>query len=128
MFGVRGLNVALYLDSALTQEVKGGDSVTALAGKTIYIVCQTGKSDVSASNNLTSSVGWPVCHYVNIEGKSQKGTLLLENPRGDALSLEEIKAQVNGESQLKFQTKLKNKLENLNKKDYVLTKMNNVLS
>ncbi|RUS78123.1 hypothetical protein EGW08_014131 [Elysia chlorotica] len=89
VFGIRGLGVQLYLDSALTQEVNGDAPVTALAGQMVYITYPVGRTEGS----LTSNVGWPVCHYVNIEGKSKKGTLLLENPRGDVLSLEEVQAQ-----------------------------------
>ena len=94
VFGMRGIKLALYLDPALKQEVKGDAPVSALAGKTVYIVKESSLAAAGADSNIPASVAWPVCHYVNVEDKGRKGTLLLENPRGDGLNLQELVAQV----------------------------------
>ena len=50
----------------------------------------------SDSKNRTSpsTLVSPVCHFANVEYKGQKGTLLLENPRGDILEVENLLEQV----------------------------------
>lgn len=92
VFGVRGVNINIYLDPAFSQEVKGDAPVASLSGKTVFIVSKSGASNVGGSK-ISASLGRPVCHYANIEGKGVKGTVLLENPRGDALNVQELKAQ-----------------------------------
>jgi len=89
VFGVRGTNLSLYTDAALTQELKPDASLASLAKKTIYVTPVSPK----CGGCSVPTVARPVCHYVNVEGKGKKGTLLLENPRGDNLSLDELKAQ-----------------------------------
>ena len=41
-----------------------------------------------------SALSSPVCHFANVEYKGQKGMLLLENPRGDSLKVENLLEQV----------------------------------
>ncbi|GFO21874.1 isoleucine--tRNA ligase, cytoplasmic [Plakobranchus ocellatus] len=93
VFGLRGLKLALYLDLALTQEVKSNASVSTLAGKTVYVCHLKGNNDSPSGVTEAAAVKWPICHYVNVECNGRKGTLLLENPRGDHLSLRELDAQ-----------------------------------
>lgn len=91
MFGLRGVKIRLFQDSELKQELSTDTKVDSLSRRTIFITPQTLSG---AAPYSTVTVDRPVCHYVNVEGKGQKGTLLLENPRGEFLTLKEITAQV----------------------------------
>ncbi|XP_059150471.1 isoleucine--tRNA ligase, cytoplasmic-like [Physella acuta] len=88
VFGLRGVKVRLFEDAALTQGLTSAASGEKLHKKTIYVTAQTQHPPA-----CSSQFDWPVCHYVNVEGNGRKGTLLLENPRGDFLTLDELHAQ-----------------------------------
>ncbi|XP_005110126.1 isoleucine--tRNA ligase, cytoplasmic [Aplysia californica] len=91
VFGLRGVNISLFSDAALKQPLKPDVKLDSLAKKTIYVALSSPGS--SGGQSSAKVVDRPVCHFANVEGKGKKGTLLLENPRGDVLSLAELQAQ-----------------------------------
>ncbi|KAK0064167.1 isoleucine--tRNA ligase cytoplasmic [Biomphalaria pfeifferi] len=90
VFGLRGAKIRLFLDSSLKQELTNEVEIKSLSKKIIYVVPQS-ESEFPPAKAVY--VDWPVCHFANVEGQGQKGTLLLENPRGDFLSFEELRAE-----------------------------------
>ena len=91
VFGVRGRRVTLYSDPSLNTELPSNTSPQTLGGKTLYVVPLAGAEGVSYT-----AVTTPVCHFVNVTSskKGKKGTLLLENPRGNTLTQEQLLEQV----------------------------------
>ncbi|XP_062589375.1 LOW QUALITY PROTEIN: isoleucine--tRNA ligase, cytoplasmic-like [Saccostrea cucullata] len=91
VFGVRGRRVHLYTDSGLKNELQATTKPETLASQTLYVAPMAGAQGVNYTAMAT-----PVCHFVNVEyskGGNKKGTLLLENPRGNNLNLEQLLAQ-----------------------------------
>ena len=88
MLGVRGRKVDIYTDPNLVTPLIG--SPTDLNTKTLYVTPRGDNSCKATPRNITS----PVCHFANVEFDGRKGTLLLENPRGDVCSVEQLLAQV----------------------------------
>lgn len=92
VFGVRGRRVILYTDSGLKNELPSTTKPASLAGQTLYVGPLSGAEGVSYS-----AVATPVCHFVNVEyskGGNKKGTLVLENPRGNTFNFEQLLSQV----------------------------------
>lgn len=91
MFGTRGRRVEVFTDPNLQSSLKPHQDLFTLATKTLYVMP---KAEKPTPCNITS----PVCHFSNVEvqagGKSFKGTLLLENPRGATCTVEQLLAQV----------------------------------
>ena len=79
MFGLRGVNISLYTDASLKQELNTNVKVESLAKKTIYVT----PAGSTISQCSAQVVDRPYCHFANVESGNKKGTLLLENPRGD---------------------------------------------
>lgn len=92
MFGLRGLKIVLFKEPDLRQELRADTKLDSLSHKTIYVAPQTVNGGVLPYT--TVRVDRPVCHYVNVDSTDRKGTLLLENPRGDFLTLSELQTQV----------------------------------
>uniref|UniRef100_A0A0B7BCJ2 Isoleucine--tRNA ligase, cytoplasmic n=1 Tax=Arion vulgaris TaxID=1028688 RepID=A0A0B7BCJ2_9EUPU len=90
VFGLRGVNIRVFQDADLKLELVTDTNIDSLSNKTIFVTPQILNGAVPCS---TITVNRPVCHYVNIEGNGQKGTLLLENPRGEFLSFTEVLVQ-----------------------------------
>ena len=90
MFGLRGRRVQVYSDPNLSSLVQPGSNPANLASKTLYMAADSDSKNRTSPSNLVS----PVCHFANVEYKGQKGTLLLENPRGDTLEVENLLEQV----------------------------------
>lgn len=90
VFGLRGRRVQVYTDANLATAVQPGSNTANLASKTLYVSA----NDSSANKTSPSTLVSPVCHFANVEYKGQKGTLLLENPRGDTLEVENLLEQV----------------------------------
>ncbi|XP_053378371.1 isoleucine--tRNA ligase, cytoplasmic-like [Mercenaria mercenaria] len=96
VFGVRGRKVKVYSDANLQTVLPSSGNTSSLNRKTLYVVPCTGEvCDKTTACNITS----PVCHFANVEykgagGKSCKGTLLLENPRGDTCTMAQLQSQV----------------------------------
>lgn len=90
LFGLRGRRVDIFTDNSLTKELSDTTKVSSLNGQTIYLVPYTG-----AVTGLCAppSVSSPYCHFANVNDK-QMGCVLLENPRGQKFSVEEIYEQV----------------------------------
>ncbi|XP_055998788.1 isoleucine--tRNA ligase, cytoplasmic-like isoform X2 [Ostrea edulis] len=91
VFGVRGRRVILYTDSGLKNELPSTTKPASLAGQTLYVGPLSGAEGVSYS-----AVATPVCHFVNVEyskGGNKKGTLVLENPRGNTFNFEQLLSQ-----------------------------------
>ncbi|XP_069101274.1 LOW QUALITY PROTEIN: isoleucine--tRNA ligase, cytoplasmic-like [Argopecten irradians] len=86
VFGVRGIKLEVYKDSNMSEVLPANVNVTSLAGKTLYVAakCQTGSAPASS----------PMCHFANVEMNGVKGTLLLENPKGVTLSVDQLRSQV----------------------------------
>jgi hypothetical protein len=92
VFGVRGRRVILYTDSGLKNELPSATKPESLAGQTLFVGPLSGTEGVSYT-----AVATPVCHFVNVEcskGGNKKGTLLLENPRGKTLNIDQLLSQV----------------------------------
>lgn len=92
VFGVRGRRVVVYSDAGLKNELPSNTKPDTLSGQTLYVGPMVGTQGVQYT-----AVATPVCHFVNVEnskGGSKKGTLLLENPRGNTLNVEQLLAQV----------------------------------
>ncbi|XP_050412605.1 isoleucine--tRNA ligase, cytoplasmic [Patella vulgata] len=94
VFGLRGIKVRVFSDLNLKQELTKTSNLQSLASKTLYVTPARDCSSV-ANNNLTS----PVCHFANVDilvkgAVPAKGVLLLENPRGDVSSFQQLKNQV----------------------------------
>ncbi|KAK3103923.1 hypothetical protein FSP39_022930 [Pinctada imbricata] len=94
VFGVRGRRVTVYTDSGLSKQLQSTAKISDLSGKTLYVAAPGRKPSCQAST-VTS----PVCHFANVKtvagkGKSLDGTVLLENPRGQTLTLDEVCTQV----------------------------------
>lgn len=88
----------VYMDPSLLTPLPTSHNTSTLSTKTLYVVPATGCVDKATPgyDNITA----PVCHFANVEfkgvgGKTCKGTLLLENPRGHTCTLEQCLAQVN---------------------------------
>lgn len=96
MFGIRGRKVEVFTDSKLQSALPTKGNISNLNTKTLYVVPCTGeKCETQTVSSLTS----PSCHFTNVEytdtsGKSYKGTLLLENPRGDTCTMLHLQSQV----------------------------------
>ena len=90
VFGLRGRRVQVYTDSNLATAVQPGSNTANLASKTLYVAASDNSTNKASPSTLVS----PVCHFANVEYKGQKGTLLLENPRGDTLEVENLLEQV----------------------------------
>ena len=88
VFGLRGRRVQVYTDCNLTAPVQPGSNTANFSSKTLYVAVN------QESKPSTSSLVSPVCHFANVEYKGQKGTLLLENPRGESLEVEHMMEQV----------------------------------
>lgn len=90
LFGLRGRRVDIFTDNSLTKELSDTTKVSSLNGQTIYLAPYTG-----AVTGLCAppSVSTPYCHFANVNDK-QMGCVLLENPRGQKLSVEEVYKQV----------------------------------
>lgn len=92
VFGVRGRRVVVYTDAGLKIELPSTTKPDTLSSQTLYVGPMVGTEGVQYT-----AVATPVCHFVNVEnskGGSKKGTLLLENPRGNTLDVEQLLAQV----------------------------------
>jgi len=87
LFGLRGVKMCVYTDSAMKQPLKPDAKVTSK--QTLYAAPAASQCDVCS----VSPVDRPVCHWVNVSHGKVKGTLVLENPRGDVLSLGQLEAQ-----------------------------------
>lgn len=86
------------MDSSLQTPLPTSNNTSSLNTKTLYVVPGTGFVDKATPGY--DNIPTPVCHYANVEfkgdgGKTCKGTLLLENPRGHTYTLEQCLAQVN---------------------------------
>lgn len=96
VFGARGRRVQVYTDPALQTVLPSSQNTSNLHSKTLYVAPCTGELyDKPSASTVTS----PVCHFSNIEykdanGKTCKGTLLLENPRGDTCTMAQLQSQV----------------------------------
>ena len=88
VFGLRGRRVQVYTDCNLTVSVQPGSNIANFSSKTLYVAVN--QDSKTGPSTLVS----PVCHFANVEYKGQKGTLLLENPRGESLEVEHMMAQV----------------------------------
>ncbi|XP_015515229.2 isoleucine--tRNA ligase, cytoplasmic [Neodiprion lecontei] len=75
IFGIYGCHYDLYSDGKLVTE---STPITSLHTQTILIVPAGTCPSISNVNNKL-----PVCHFVNVKSKSQKGVILLENPVGN---------------------------------------------
>ncbi|KAJ8301700.1 hypothetical protein KUTeg_020687 [Tegillarca granosa] len=96
VFGIRGRRVSVYTDADLSSELSPSSKVIDLSSKTVYIAPVTGRNTALKGSAASTS---PICHFVNVEivggkHKNKQGTLLLENPRGELLSLPQLDAQV----------------------------------
>ncbi|XP_048257578.1 isoleucine--tRNA ligase, cytoplasmic-like [Haliotis rufescens] len=94
VFGVRGQTVKVFEDAARTKQFSPDSKMADYSTRTLYI---SGSSNQSGPT--PAGVTTPVCHFANVEvirskGKAEKGTLLLENPRGDTLSVDQLVDQV----------------------------------
>ena len=92
MFGLRGRKVDVFSDTKLSSPLTSKSDISSLNTKTLYVMAGIKKLTPC---NITS----PVCHFSNVEvkqadGKSTKGTVLLENPRGSTFTLEQLVNQV----------------------------------
>jgi len=81
----------------LSSELTSADPIKSLHTKALYVVPTTG---LAAKSEEGITVASPVCHFANLEiiggkGNQEKGTLLLENPIGETLTVEQLKSQVN---------------------------------
>lgn len=95
--------MSVYTDADLTSELSLSSKVMDLSSKTVYIAPVTGKDNGQKGSAGPTS---PICHFVNVEivggkHKNKQGTLLLENPRGELLSLSQLDAQVKSKITLK---------------------------
>lgn len=84
--------MVVYTDAGLKIELPSTTKPDTLSGQTLYVGPMVGTQGVQYT-----AVATPVCHFVNVEnskGGSKKGTLLLENPRGNTLNVEQLLAQV----------------------------------
>ena len=90
VFGLRGRRVQVYTDPNLTTVVQPGCNTANFSSKTLYVAANNDSKNKTSPSTLVS----PVCHFANVEYKGQKGTLLLENPRGDTLEVENLLEQV----------------------------------
>lgn len=84
--------MVVYTDAGLKNELPSTTKPDTLLGQTLYVGPMVGTQGVQYT-----AVATPVCHFVNVEnskGGSKKGTLLLENPRGNTLNVEQLLAQV----------------------------------
>lgn len=93
VFGLRGRRVNIFSDTDFKQNISSAENILSLTSKTLYVTPVTGPSpDKPINKGVTSSV----CHFVNVKQEAQKreATLLLENPRGDNFSLQQLQAQV----------------------------------
>ncbi|KAL5013777.1 hypothetical protein ScPMuIL_008047 [Solemya velum] len=92
VFGLRGRRVNIFSDTDFKQNISSAENILSLTSKTLYVTPVTGPSpDKPINKGVTSSV----CHFVNVKQEAQKreATLLLENPRGDNFSLQQLQAQ-----------------------------------
>ena len=80
--------MCLYTDSAMKQQLKPDAKVTSK--QTLYLAPASGQCEVCS----VQSVDRPLCHWANVTHGSSKAMLMLENPRGDVLSLTQLEAQV----------------------------------
>lgn len=92
VFGLRGRRVEVFCDASLQSPLTSKQDMASLASKTLYVMPRAEKPTPC---NITS----PVCHFSNLEGKladgkSVKGTLLLENPRGSTCTVDQLVTQV----------------------------------
>lgn len=84
--------MVVYTDAGLKNELPSTTKPDTLSSQTLYVGPMVGTEGVQYT-----AVATPVCHFVNVEnskGGSKKGTLLLENPRGNTLDVEQLLAQV----------------------------------
>lgn len=82
----------MYTDAGLKNELPSTTKPDTLSGQTLYVGPMVGTQGVQYT-----AVATPACHFVNVEnskGGSKKGTLLLENPRGNTFNVDQLLAQV----------------------------------
>jgi hypothetical protein len=97
VFGVRGRKVEVYSDANIQTPLSSSGNISNLNTKTLYVDACTGEQ---CGKQPVGSLTSPVCHFTNIEytdagGKNCRGTLLLENPRGDTCTMSQLQSQVN---------------------------------
>jgi len=83
----------VYTDASCQTVLPNSTNVASLSSKMLYTSPEAGCG--AAPCNINS----PVCHFANVElrnsaGKTCKGTLLLENPRGATLTVSQLQEQV----------------------------------
>ena len=78
VLNLRGMNYCVYTDAELTKELKSGNISN---GQMLFVKIE-GSSLGSESELSVDNSGNPLCNFVNVVNGSQRGAILLENPKG----------------------------------------------